>query len=94
MKTEFDIFDKLYPRAIPPTSLSYRAFRFGDSELCDHIENDKLESECMHIAFPYTTYACTGSQLIGLGWSCSEMNAKIKLVVNFIFNNESQCLRS
>ena len=63
------------------------------SFVCDRIENDKLGSECTHI-FPYTTYACTGSQLIGLGRSCSEMNAKIKLVANFIFDNESQCLRS
>ena len=55
------------------------------SFVCNHakrIENKKLRSESVSIY-----YVCTGSQLIILGQSRSKMNAKVKLISNFIIDN-------
>ena len=90
------IFDKLYPRANPPASL--RVITHFALEIVSfvydratRIENKKLWSKgvAMYAYSISVYYARTGSQLIGLGWSCSKMNAKVKLVVNFVINNES-----
>ena len=63
--------------------------------VCDRdtrIENEKLRSKgvAMYVYSVSVYSAHTGSQLIGLGWSCSKMNTKVKLVVNFVINNESR----
>ena len=76
VKIEFDVSDKLYPRANPPANLRPIApFALKIAHfVCDRattIRNEKLRSKgvAMHVYGLSVYHACTGNQLSRLGQS-------------------------